>query len=172
MNKCYVYVFYDKDWAPYYVGQGEGSRITKNRGRGCNKYCILSPPPERRVKLLENLSKEESVVWEEFLICFFGLESEGGLLLNSTYGRGGRGVSLLKGYKHSQETKERMSAAQKRVGNAPPLYTKPFRFISPEGEVMEGENLCELERNLGFPPRSLQRVKCGYRKSYKGWKLG
>lgn len=168
----YVYVFYDEFWVPYYVGQGKGSRITKNTGRGCKSYSVLSPPKERRVKLLENLSKEESIIWEEFIIRFFGLESEGGLLLNSSYGVGGKGVSLLKGYKHTEETRRLMSESSIRVGKTPPLHIKPFRFISPEGEVVEGENLLEYERTLGFAPRSLVKVKCGYRKSYKGWTLG
>lgn len=167
----YVYVFYDRDWTPYYVGKGSGSRITKNTGRGCKTYCVLSPPPERRVKLIEDLSKEESEVWEEFLIRFFGLESEGGLLLNSTYGLGSKGVSFLKGYKHTEETKKLMSEGSKRVGKTPPLFIRPFKFISPEGEVFEGENLSQFEREQGVPPGSLRRVKSGKRKSYKGWTL-
>ena len=141
-------------------------------GRGCKDYCILSPPKERRVKILENLTEEESEVWEEFLIRFFGLKKEGKLLLNSTYGLGCKGVSFLKGYKHSKETKKLMSEVAKKNGRVPPLHIKTFRFISPEGEVVEGENLCELERHMGFPPNSLRKVKCGYRNSYRGWTKG
>lgn len=99
-NKYYVYSYLDEEGKPYYIGCGSMYRINSPL-----RKCPL-PPKERRIKLKENLTREEGWKWEKYYIHIFGLRSEGGLLLNHSRGGGGRsGVPTI----HTQDTKRRIS---------------------------------------------------------------
>jgi group I intron endonuclease len=78
------------------------------------------------------------------------------------------------GKKHSPETRAKMKKARnKRFSPLPKgrnaKLSKHFRFINPNGELIEGiglENFC-LENNLNRA--HMRGVKSGRRKSHKGW---
>ena len=57
-HKYYVYVYYDNDMVPYYIGKGCGTRITDCHG------SLIVPEKKYRKKIKENLSEEESFVIE------------------------------------------------------------------------------------------------------------
>ena len=75
-HKYYVYVYYDMEMNPYYIGKGCGTRITDCHG------SVIVPEKKYRKKIKENLSEEESFVIESQLIRHFGRKVDGGILEN------------------------------------------------------------------------------------------
>jgi len=111
---CYVYCYLrhsDSKTAPagspYYVGIACGSQRHR-RPFGHHDSCPI-PFDRSLVRVLRSgLTIEEAERWEIFFIAWYGREAEGGILLNRA--EGGRVVA---GWKHSEESKVRLSAAQK-----------------------------------------------------------
>jgi hypothetical protein len=62
---------------PYYIGQGKGNRID---GKHTN---VVKPPKHRRVFLKQNLTKEESLIHERYMISVLGRKCNNtGILVN------------------------------------------------------------------------------------------
>ena len=112
----YTYAYLREDKTPYYIGKGK-------RRRAYDKYHKINLPPENRILILKrNLSNEEAVKHEKYMIAIFGRKDLGtGILHNKTEGGDGtpgRKDSIetcekrrksLKGLKHSEESKKNMS---------------------------------------------------------------
>ena len=125
-KRFYVYAFLREDRTPYYIGKGAGNRAWKKRRRN-------SPPADssRIIILFENLTETEAFSEEIRLIQFYGRKDNGtGILRNLT--DGGEGSS---GYKHTQESLDKMSEAMtgkkhtperiaKRSGENHPMFGK------------------------------------------------
>jgi hypothetical protein len=93
-NRFYTYAYLRKDGTPYYVGKGTGRRWKK-------QHNVKVPPRERVLFLKRNLSEEEAIRHEVYMIAVFGRKNNGtGILRNLT--DGGDGTS---GYSHTEETK-------------------------------------------------------------------
>ena len=121
MNSFYTYAFLREDGSPYYIGKGKNDRIDSP------KRNINLPPKDRRIYLKQNISEEEALKHEIYMIAVFGRKDIGtGILRNKT--DGGEGVSgwvanerqkeklsqSLKGKPKSAEQREKMSQSQKR----------------------------------------------------------
>lgn len=63
------------------------------------------------------------------------------------------------GKKHSKESVQKIIEAQ----------SKNYKFINPQGEVIEIHNLAEFARDNGLSQSHLYAVYAGKRKSHKGW---
>ena len=94
MNIYYVYEYLREDMTPYYVGKGCNNRWQE-------KHNVPIPPKERVRFVAENLSEQDAFDLEIELIAKYGLKSEGGILVNMTYG--GEGGTP------SQEMRDHMS---------------------------------------------------------------
>jgi len=82
MKKYYCYFYLRKDGTPYYVGKGCDERINSKNHPG-----IGLPPKERRIKISENLTEEESIRMEKNYIKKYGRKDLGtGILHNKTDG--------------------------------------------------------------------------------------
>lgn len=95
----YVYAYLRKsDDTPYYIGKGMGYRINQKDGHP------FLPAPERRVKLVENLTEQAAFDLEIELIEKYGRKKydEGGILYNTTLG--GEGASIHKTEESRQAT--------------------------------------------------------------------
>jgi len=104
----YTYAYLREDRTPYYIGKGTGKRIY-------SKQKYIKPPKDksRIIYLKQNLTEEEAFRHEIYMIDVFGRIDLGtGILHNRTIG--GEGVS---GLIHSEETKIKMSDAQKGEKN-------------------------------------------------------
>ena len=75
-NKYYVYVYYDDNMVPYYIGKGCGTRITDVHG------SVEVPEKKYRKKIKENLCEEEAFIIESQLIRYYGRKVDGGILEN------------------------------------------------------------------------------------------
>lgn len=83
-NIYYTYAWLREDNTPYYVGKGVSNRAYRKHRRG-NTY--MSPPPKDRVLFLKkNLTEFDAYKHENYIITILGLKSEGGILINMSYG--------------------------------------------------------------------------------------
>ena len=100
-NRFYTYAYLREDKTPYYIGKGQGRRISNRQ-----KKDIKSPKDESRIIFLkQNLTEEEAFKHEIYMIDVFGRKDLGtGILYNMTNGGEGRS-----GLIHSEETKRKIS---------------------------------------------------------------
>lgn len=100
---------------PFYIGKGKGDRAyqhlrqnhLKENSHKANKIKkLLREGVKIEVEFLEQgLTSDEAFLKEREHISKYGIKSQGGLLTNQTEG----GDGGLPGYKHSEETKSKMS---------------------------------------------------------------
>jgi hypothetical protein len=99
----YTYAYLREDKTPYYIGKGKDNRVYK-------KHMVPVPPNDRILFLKKNLTEQEAIKHEIYMIAIFGRKNnKTGILRNLT--DGGEGSS---GRKFSKETIERMSIAAKK----------------------------------------------------------
>lgn len=105
-NTYYTYAWLREDRTPYYVGKGIDNRAYCPHRRG---DTYMSPPPKDRVIFLkENLTEFDAYKHENYIITILGLKSEGGILINMSYGGEGSFGRVL-----SEETKEKIRQKNK-----------------------------------------------------------
>ena len=121
-NRFYTYAYLREDRTPYYIGKGQGRRISNRQ-----KKDMKSPKDKSRIILLkQNLTEEEAFRHEIYMIAVFGRKDLGtGILRNRT--NGGEGISGCipteetrrkiskknKGKKRTEEQKQKLREAQK-----------------------------------------------------------
>jgi len=127
-NDFYVYVYLDPrkpgifiyddyvfEYEPFYIGKGKNKRLLRHLKDNVNSYkknkiskiisCGLEPIIK---KVKENLNEKLAFSLEIDLISLIGRVDNGGVLVNMS--DGGEGQS---GFKHSQETKDKISDSLK-----------------------------------------------------------
>lgn len=83
-NTYYTYAWLREDRTPYYVGKGVSNRAYSPHRRG---DTYMSPPSRDRVLFLKkNLTEFDAYKHENYIISILGLKSEGGILINMSYG--------------------------------------------------------------------------------------
>jgi hypothetical protein len=99
----YTYAYLREDGTPYYIGKGKNRRAFDRK-----KHTVFVPSKDRIIFLKQNLTEEQSIKHEIYMIAVFGRKDLGtGILHNKT--NGGDGCS---GYSHSEKHKKRMSKLQ------------------------------------------------------------
>ncbi len=128
MKVFYTYKWLRKDGTPYYIGKGKGKRAWQvHKRKNVSHY-----PPEGRVEIImNNLTEEEALLHEIWLIALYKRKSEGGILINLT--AGGQGPSGAK-WKLSNKTRQLMKEARKR---RPPASAQTRQKIR---EAKEGKS--------------------------------
>jgi hypothetical protein len=158
MNDYYVYAFLRENrYSPYYIGKGRGRRYIRKEGR-----CVHPPTDkERIVKIKENLTEEEAFDLEVILIKQWGDN-----LYNQT--EGGDGVS---GYKHSEESKQKMRNFQKGRLKSPEHKRKISEAMKGKTKSVDHiQKIADSKRGVKLAPCSQER-KDKISKSLKGRKL-
>ena len=113
----YTYAYLRLDGTPYYVGKGKGNRVKA-------EHRVSIPTEDRILYLKQNLTEEEAIKHEIYMISVLGRKDIGtGILRNLT--DGGEGVS---GRITSEETRKKLS--EKAKGR--PMVSFKGRKHSPE----------------------------------------
>ena len=120
----YTYAYLREDGTPYYIGRGKHHSGYKYQRMSAKHTCSI-PPQERRIILKDNLSKEQAIKHEEYMIDLFGLCCDKtGILRNCV--RDSRGGSY-EGRKLSEETKQKMSMSMKKRWESGLYDTEEYR---------------------------------------------
>ena len=99
-KRFYTYAYLREDRTPYYIGKGEGRRAYLQLN-----HKVKTPPKDRILILKDKLLENESFNHEEYMIAVLGRKDLGtGILRNRTNG----GAGGISGFKHSDETKNKM----------------------------------------------------------------
>jgi hypothetical protein len=109
-NNFYVYAYLREDNTPFYIGKGTGRRAYQ-KNKKTHKFVNI-PDKEKIVILLDNLTEECALEKEKELIMKYGRKIDGGILVNVTEG-GEKGFACMKGKKHTEESKKKMSESHK-----------------------------------------------------------
>ena len=123
-NRFYTYAYLREDRTPYYIGKGKNNRVYVEHQKGIR----LPKDKSRIIFLKQNLTEQEAFKHEKYMIAVFGRKDLGtGILYNKTNGGEGssnpspetieKRVSKLKGRKHSEETKKKISNSNKGKSN-------------------------------------------------------
>lgn len=118
MNEFYTYAYLREDRTPYYIGKGQGRRAYTKHKRG--KIKDFRPKKlngsldiDRIIILKKNLTEDQSIKHEEYLISVIGRKNLGtGILRNLTDG-GQRGGTP--GYVCPEERKKQISKQFKGI---------------------------------------------------------
>lgn len=103
MKEYYTYAYLREDGTPYYIGKGK-----KHRAFDRKKHSVFVPSRDRILFLKQNLTEEQSINHEIYMISIFGRKDLGtGILHNKT--NGGDGCS---GYNHTEEHKKYIKQKQ------------------------------------------------------------
>ncbi len=168
-KRFYTYAYLREDTTPYYVGKGEGRRAYSKRHR------VSVPPLGRILFLKKNLTENEAIRHEVYMIDVFGRKDIGtGILRNLT--NGGEGIS---GFKHSKETKVKIANAGRNrthteetknklsklnVGKKLTEKTKQKIQEKRKLQVITGEHKEKIRNSLKGrkrPPEVVEKIKKG-----------
>lgn len=104
-NVFYTYIWFRKNFTPYYVGKGTGRRAFVSQS-----HIVRRPRDVARIVVQIWESKEKALEMEKWYIAFYGRKNIGtGLLRNITAGGEDPPLNSHKGFKHSEETKQVLS---------------------------------------------------------------
>jgi hypothetical protein len=104
----YTYAYLREDGTPYYIGKGKNRRSFDRKG-----HTVFVPSKDRILFLKKNLTEEQSIQHEIYMISVFGRKDLGtGILHNRT--DGGDGCS---GYRHTENHKNKIRQKQLKRWN-------------------------------------------------------
>jgi len=144
----YIYAYIRQDGTPYYIGKGKNNRAWNKH------YNIKRPKNEKQIVIMEsNLTEIGALALERFYIRWYGRKDNGtGILRNMT--DGGEGVHNRVGWKHSEETKNKIK--ESNIG----------KIRSAESNLKQSKSM--KNKNLGM--KKSQEMKEKLSKSLKGRK--
>lgn len=187
MNTYYVYQYLRDDNTPYYIGKGKDKRawIPHQRKNGAQ----LKPKDNSKIQLIsQNLTEKEAFDLETKLIQHYKLKSEGGMLVNLTYGGEGRtpGQELrdllskkLKGKKKpprtAQHTENQAATMRGRPNPKTSLGLKKYYASNPDRrEIIKRQGIATSKWRKANRDKvskySLEAWKTKYTKNYQYYK--
>ena len=151
-NNFYVYAHFEKDTGRlFYIGKGSNKRAWDFWNRNRHWKSIVKKHGVEAVIVSKNLTEEEAFIFEAAIIMDFDI----GIL--ATYTNGGPGIS---GYRHTDQSKERMSLA--KIGKPMSESTKTNMSISirsNEQEMSRRRDGFLMDKNPSRTEKNRQIIK-------------
>lgn len=161
MSVFYVYVLFDLEGAPRYVGKGKGRRWLRHEGRARHQNrrlrAIIADARSKglelpKVKIGEGLSEEEAFFLERKLIQVLGRQHLcAGPLVNLTDGGDGESGRVI-----SEDQREKL-----RIANA--------------GKTLSEEHKLKISaalRGKKYSPEVVEKIRAGNKGKRRNWKPG
>lgn len=177
-NRFYTYAYLREDRSPYYVGKGTGRRAYSKQ------HSVYIPSEEKIIILKKNITEEEAIRHEIYMIALFGRKDLGtGILHNKTDGGDGtRGILFTKeqreqiskrqlgaknhfyGKSHTEVTKKKMRQSQS--GSKHAMYGKKHNYESKKkiSASIRGENHPLF--NVGHSEETKLKMRESFKKTY------
>lgn len=185
----YIYAYLRQDGRPYYIGKGKDDRAFKSHG------SVRLPKNKNLIVVMEtNLTEVGALALERRYIRWYGKKSDGsGILINKT--DGGDGIA---GWKHSSETKEKISRIHKnnhqlgvyktrkgqknntehrdrisasKLGKPNPAKRKCYEIMHPDGKIESVIGIVSWCKERGLSPGNMVSVAKGRLTHYKQYKV-
>jgi NUMOD3 motif-containing protein len=149
----YSYLWLREDTTPYYVGKGSGNRAFRRFG-----HRVRPPKDRSRILIFPHATEAEAFESEMAFIKWFGRKDLGtGYLRNLT--DGGENPPSARGKKRSEETLQKMRAAQKghpgNWGSTRSAETKEKMSRAQMGRT-KGQPWTLARRRAGQPHRTAE----------------
>jgi hypothetical protein len=142
MNIYYVYQYLREDNTPYYIGKGKEKRAWESHKR--SNGTQIRPKDQSRIQIIQDeLSETEAHNLENKLITHYGLKSEGGLLVNMTYGGEGKspGQELREIFRQQQLGRKKPPRTEQHRKNLSASTKGRPRPRTPEHQAALNESL-------------------------------
>jgi hypothetical protein len=142
VNIYYVYQYLREDNTPYYIGKGKEKRAWASHRRSNGSQLL--PTDKSRIQIIQDgLTEKEAHDLETELIKKYGLKSEGGILVNLTYGGEGRspGPELRDLFRRQQTGRKRSPRTEEHRKNLSKSLKGQSKPRSPEHQAALNESL-------------------------------
>lgn len=138
----YVYAYLRNDGTPYYIGKGKNKRAWRKH------HHIKTPKQKEHILILEQgLSEIGALAIERRMIRWYGRKDIGtGILRNMS--DGGDGVTNM-----SQDTRNKISKAQKGVANKPMCDTTKLKISQTLTGIVRGKMSNETKAKISHSKR-------------------
>jgi hypothetical protein len=157
MKKYYTYAYLREDKTPYYIGKGK-CKTQRHLHPG---HHVPIPPKERILILKNNLSEDEAIKHEIYLISIFGRKDNNtGILRNLTDGGDGKS-----GWKASKETCDKISKSLTGKKKTPEQIEK--HRLSMIGRKLSEEHkrkIGEGGKGKKMSPETIEKMKIAAKK--------
>lgn len=170
----YTYAYLREDGTPYYIGKGSGKRIHNPSGK-----CVYLPRLDRRVYLKTNLTEEEALKHEVYMIAVLGRKDLAeGILHNRTDGgdTGGRQIRTTETIDkwRKKMTGQRWKMKPNGVENIRDAACKHlYKLTNENGNIHYTNNIRQFARDNNihhYPLYNLLHKRFVNKKNnYKGW---
>ena len=155
MNNYYTYAYLREDRTPYYIGKGKGFRLY------VKKRIVPLPSKDRIIYLKRNLTEQEAIKHEIYMISVYGRKDNGtGILRNLTDGGDGKS-----GWKASKETCNKISQSLKGKKKTPEQIEK--HRMSMIGRKLSEEHkrkIGEGGKGKKMSPETIEKMKIAAKK--------
>jgi hypothetical protein len=150
-KRFYTYAYLREDRTPYYIGKGCGKRAFQ-------KHTCGRPPKDRILFLKQNLTEEEAIKHEIYMIAVFGRKDLGtGCLRNRTDGGDGVGKRVWTPEQRQKAREQKLGqrrSDESKIKQRETLKANPRRWSEETKQKMSASH-----KKRGKSPEHLEKLR-------------